>query len=61
MIVVAHRPSAIAALDDLMVLKDGAQIVAGPKKDVLEKVLAKPEVARGKPGSAGTIRQQGDQ
>lgn len=41
-IIVAHRPSAISALDSLMVLKDGQPIAFGPKDEVLQKVLAKP-------------------
>ncbi len=41
-IIVAHRPSAISALDSLMVLKDGQPIAYGPKDEVLQKVLAKP-------------------
>lgn len=39
-IVVAHRPSAIAALDKLMMLRDGRMIAFGDKDDVLAKVLA---------------------
>ena len=39
-IVVAHRPSAIAVLDTLMVMKEGKQVAFGPKDEVLEKVLA---------------------
>ncbi len=40
-VVVAHRPSAIAALDSLMMIKDGRPVAYGPKDQVLEKVLAK--------------------
>lgn len=39
-LVVAHRPSAIAALDKLMMLRDGRMIAFGDKDDVLAKVLA---------------------
>jgi PrtD family type I secretion system ABC transporter len=38
-IVVAHRPSALAAIDTLLMLKDGKQVAFGPKEEVLAKVL----------------------
>ncbi len=38
-IVVAHRPSALAAIDTLLMLKDGKQVAFGPKDEVLAKVL----------------------
>ncbi len=57
-IVVAHRPSAIAALDSLMVLKDGAVIAYGPKDDVLKQVLAKPVAADGKSAGLTASHQQ---
>ena len=49
-IVVAHRPSAIAALDSLMVLRDGTQVAYGPKDEVLQQVLAKPVPKDGRSG-----------
>lgn len=46
-IVVAHRPSAIAALDQLMMIKDGQMVAFGPKDEVMRKVMARPvEVPR---------------
>jgi ATP-binding cassette, subfamily C, bacterial PrsD len=39
-IVIAHRPSAITAVDYLMVLKDGAMVVCGHKDDVLKNVTS---------------------
>lgn len=38
-IVVAHRPSALAAIDTLLMMKDGQQVAFGPKEEVLAKVL----------------------
>jgi len=38
LIVVAHRPSAIRAVDYLLYLKDGRQIAFGPKEEVLAKI-----------------------
>lgn len=56
-IVVAHRPSAIAALDSLMVLRDGAQIAYGPKDEVLEKVLANKIPTDGRSGGLTAPQQ----
>ncbi len=39
-ILVAHRPSAIAALDKLMMLRNGRMIAFGDKDEVLAKVIA---------------------
>lgn len=38
-IVIAHRPSALAAIDKLMVIQDGLATAYGSKDDVLRKVL----------------------
>lgn len=38
-IVIAHRPSAIAAVNKILVLKDGQQSAFGPKDEVLQKVI----------------------
>ena len=37
-IVVAHRPSAIVAVDKLLFLRSGRQIAFGPKQDVLQQI-----------------------
>jgi len=37
-VVMAHRPSAIAAVDQLLMLKEGKQIAFGPKDDVIKEV-----------------------
>ncbi|MET3896086.1 ATP-binding cassette subfamily C protein PrsD [Devosia sp. UYZn731] len=37
-VVVAHRPSAIAAVDKLLFLKNGRQAAFGPKNDVLQQI-----------------------
>jgi len=41
-IVIAHRPSAIAAVDAVGVMKDGRMQAFGPRDEVLKKVLAPP-------------------
>ncbi|MGL1919995.1 MAG: type I secretion system permease/ATPase [Hyphomicrobiales bacterium] len=38
-IVLTHRPSAIAAVDLLLMIKDGRQTAFGPKDEVLKKVI----------------------
>ncbi|MEM7215408.1 MAG: type I secretion system permease/ATPase [Pseudomonadota bacterium] len=38
-VVMAHRPSAIAAVNKLLMLKDGKQVEFGPKDEVLAKVI----------------------
>lgn len=37
-IVVAHRPSAVIAVDKLLFMKGGRQVVFGPKNDVLKQI-----------------------
>ena len=37
-IVMAHRPSAISEVDQLLMLKDGRQVAFGPKEDVLKSM-----------------------
>jgi ATP-binding cassette subfamily C protein len=44
-IVVAHRPSALAAVDTVLVMNDGRQQAFGPKDEVLTKVLRHPPTA----------------
>lgn len=39
-IVIAHRPSAIAAVNKILVMKNGQQSAFGPKEEVLQKVIA---------------------
>ncbi|HKJ62526.1 MAG TPA: ATP-binding cassette domain-containing protein, partial [Hyphomicrobiales bacterium] len=38
-VVIAHRPSAIAAMDNLLYLSEGRQLLSGPKDEVLRKVV----------------------
>lgn len=41
-VVIAHRPSAIAAVDKLLFLQSGTQAACGPKDEVLRQVTAQP-------------------
>jgi PrtD family type I secretion system ABC transporter len=46
-IVVAHRPSALAGVDLVLVMAKGRAVSIGPKDEVLSKVLAPAALARG--------------
>ena len=39
-VIIAHRPSALAAADMVLCLKEGKMQAFGPKSEVLPKVLA---------------------
>ncbi len=41
-VVIAHRPSALAAIKDIMVLSDGKVAALGPRDEVLKKVMQRP-------------------
>ena len=56
-IVIAHRPSAIASLDRLMVLRDGRVFAFGPKDEILAKVLARPVDGTGRPGGLTVVAE----
>ena len=45
-IVIAHRPSAIAGVDYVLVMNQGRQQIFGPKEDILSKVLQRPPLPR---------------
>jgi ATP-binding cassette subfamily C protein len=45
-IVVAHRPSAIAGVDNILVMNQGRMQAFGPKDEVLAKVLQRPAMPR---------------
>jgi ATP-binding cassette subfamily C protein len=38
LIVVAHRPSALAGVDQVLVMRDGKVQMVGPKEEVLRKI-----------------------
>jgi ABC-type protease/lipase transport system fused ATPase/permease subunit len=59
-VVIAHRPSAIAGVDQILVMNQGRPQAFGPKDEILSKVLQRPAVAPPQPlkvvpgsGSAG--------
>ena len=58
-VVIAHRPSALAGVDRILMMVDGRQQAFGPKEEVLSKVLRRPPaaaaaVAAGVPAPAST-------
>lgn len=46
-VVIAHRPSAIRAVDHLLYIKDGRQVAFGPKEEVLAKIQGERRPAPG--------------
>lgn len=48
-VVIAHRPSAIAGVDQILMLRDGRIQALGPKDEVLAKVLQRPTAAPARP------------
>ncbi|WP_282130104.1 ATP-binding cassette domain-containing protein, partial [Roseobacter litoralis] len=57
-VVMAHRPSAIAAVNKVLVLNNGQQVQFGPKDEVLGKVLA-PVPSKQSPQQVASVRQTG--
>ena len=44
-VVMAHRPSALAEVDHVLYIREGAQSAFGPRDEILKRVLSNPEVA----------------
>jgi ATP-binding cassette subfamily C protein len=55
-IIVAHRPSALAVCDKVLVLGNGIQQAFGPKDEILRRLTARPPLAP----AAGNLRVVGD-
>ena len=55
-VVIAHRPSAIAGVDRLLMMNQGRTQVIGPKDEVLAKVLQRP--LAGPAAAQGRARQR---
>jgi ATP-binding cassette subfamily C protein len=54
-IVVAHRPSALAALDQVLVMRAGTMQALGPRDEVLRKTLVPQTGGQPKP-AAGVLQ-----
>ncbi len=46
-VVIAHRPSALAAIPKMMVLSDGKAAALGPRDEIMRKVMARPAAQQG--------------
>jgi len=57
-ILVAHRPSAIATCDKLLFIANGAQQAFGPRDEVLRKITARP--AQAPPATAANLKVVSD-
>jgi ABC-type protease/lipase transport system fused ATPase/permease subunit len=55
-VVVAHRPSALAALDQVLVMRNGTMQAFGPRDEVLRKTLVPQAVPPAKPAAAQPLR-----
>lgn len=54
-VVMAHRPSALAEVDQVLVIRDGTQAMFGPRDEVLKRAVVNPEIAGRSGGiTAGT-------
>jgi ABC-type protease/lipase transport system fused ATPase/permease subunit len=58
-IVIAHRPSAIAALHTLMMLRDGRVVAFGPKDEVLDRVIQRAPAPQAPPRQAAPFPSMG--
>jgi len=58
-IVMAHRPSAIAAVDMLLMLRDGKQEAFGPKDEVIKQLQGQKSQAKNGPSPKDTSRKTG--
>ncbi|MFO1059518.1 MAG: type I secretion system permease/ATPase [Dongiaceae bacterium] len=58
-VVIAHRPSALGAVDQLLVMGEGRAQAWGPRDEVLAKVLRRPGAAPLKVVAEGPVQAQG--
>ena len=56
-IIVAHRPSALANCDKVLLLANGAQLACGPRDETLRKILAPNQPAAATPASLKVVRE----
>ena len=59
-VVIAHRPSALASIHQIMVLSDGKVAALGPRDEIMRKVLMKnaggPQQGQGPQGQGGQVQ-----
>jgi ATP-binding cassette subfamily C protein len=56
-VVIAHRPSAIAAVDLILVMKEGEAVAYGPKEEVLAKTVKNARQILGQPAQHADLRR----
>jgi ATP-binding cassette subfamily C protein len=44
-VVMAHRPSALAEVDQVLFVRDGTQSMFGPRDEILKRAVVNPEIA----------------
>lgn len=59
-IVIAHRPSALAAIPKMLVLADGKTAALGPRDEIMRKVMVRPTTAQGNVERIGAQAQQSE-
>ena len=48
-VVIAHRPSALTSIQQILVLSEGRTVALGPRDEILQKVLNRPTVGKAQP------------
>ena len=48
-VVIAHRPSALASIQQILVLSEGRTVALGPRDEILQKVLNRPTAGKSQP------------
>jgi ABC-type protease/lipase transport system fused ATPase/permease subunit len=56
-VVIAHRPSALAGVTHVLVMADGTPQVFGPKEEVMNKILRSPPSRESRPKERRTMEQ----
>jgi ATP-binding cassette subfamily C protein len=56
-IIVAHRPSALANCDKVLYVSNGAQQAFGPRDEVLQRILARPVQPAAAPGGLKVVQE----
>jgi ATP-binding cassette subfamily C protein len=54
-VLIAHRPSSLAACDKVLLLINGMQAAFGPRDEVLRKVVAQPQSAQAAAGDGKVV------
>ena len=58
-VLVSHRPTLVQGVDKVLLLKDGAMEMFGPRAEVLKRLMAPPRPAEAPAGTTPTPRLEG--